>query len=73
MSVSLQFTDPLGPQTESQQIESPCVRQCCLDGDDICVGCKRSMDEIMQWSSASDELKRQILLNCEQRKSAVTS
>ncbi len=42
-------------------IDSPCVRNCCLDDDDICVGCFRSLAEIMQWGGASDELKRHIL------------
>lgn len=40
---------------------SPCVRQCCLSGDDICLGCHRSLDEIMRWGSASEDEKLRIL------------
>lgn len=40
---------------------SPCVRNCCLDKKDICVGCHRSIDEIIQWSSLNDEQKKIIL------------
>ncbi|PAV48320.1 hypothetical protein CK486_07615 [Pseudomonas sp. HAR-UPW-AIA-41] len=31
---------------------SPCVRQCCLDAQDICLGCGRSLSEILEWGPA---------------------
>ncbi|HWR80770.1 MAG TPA: DUF1289 domain-containing protein [Pseudomonas sp.] len=34
---------------------SPCVRNCCLDDRDICLGCGRRLSEILEWSAASDE------------------
>jgi predicted Fe-S protein YdhL (DUF1289 family) len=43
---------------------SPCVRNCCLDEHDICVGCHRSLSEICRWADASEEEKKQILANC---------
>ena len=49
---------------------SPCVRNCCLDDEDICVGCFRSIDEIMKWSASDDEQKKQILGKAEVRKKA---
>ena len=42
-------------------IQSPCVGNCCLDDEDICLGCFRSMDEILGWSASSDEERRAIL------------
>ncbi|MEO1926243.1 MAG: DUF1289 domain-containing protein, partial [Gammaproteobacteria bacterium] len=27
---------------EVENIQSPCVRNCCLNEDDICLGCRRS-------------------------------
>lgn len=42
-------------------IESPCVRNCCLNEADICLGCFRSLTEITQWSIANNEVKREIL------------
>jgi uncharacterized protein len=47
---------------------SPCVRNCCLDKEDICVGCFRHINEIVGWASLSDEDKKQIVKNTEQRR-----
>jgi len=49
-------------------VESPCVRNCCLDDDDICMGCFRSLDEIKDWSSCTDQIKLSVLKNCFQRR-----
>ena len=49
-------------------IDSPCTRVCCLDNNDICVGCFRSIKEIMAWSGASDDERREILKQCEARR-----
>ncbi len=49
-------------------VESPCVRNCCLDNDDICMGCFRSIDEITGWHAASNEEKKAILKRTEVRK-----
>ena len=43
------------------RVESPCIRKCTLDDDDICVGCFRSLDEICAWGDASNEQRRQML------------
>lgn len=48
-------------------LASPCVRNCCLDHQDVCLGCGRTLDEILAWHDASDALKQQILKNCEKR------
>ena len=49
-------------------INSPCIRNCCLDATDICLGCFRSIEEIKQWSSANDIQKQQILYQTSERK-----
>lgn len=41
-------------------VESPCVRNCCLGEDDVCLGCGRSITEITGWHQADDGRKRQI-------------
>jgi uncharacterized protein len=46
---------------------SPCVRNCCLDDDNVCLGCGRSLDEIVAWSAAPDAQKRAILERCRLR------
>ena len=53
-------------------LESPCNRNCCLDTNDVCVGCFRHVDEICGWQSLSDDAKNMVLINCEKRKIAHT-
>ena len=47
---------------------SPCIRQCCLNENDICLGCYRTLDEITGWRDKSEQLQKQILVACQQRK-----
>ncbi|MFZ2404635.1 MAG: DUF1289 domain-containing protein [Methylobacter sp.] len=42
-------------------IASPCIRNCCLNEENICLGCFRSIDEIMQWNNVTEQQKREIL------------
>ncbi len=49
---------------------SPCVRNCCLNEDDICLGCFRSLAEILQWGGADNDERLAILQNARQRKAA---
>ena len=34
---------------DAESVPSPCIRRCCLDGHDICLGCGRSREEIKGW------------------------
>lgn len=52
-----------------EEIDSPCVRNCCLDKQDICMGCFRSLAEIIQWTSVDKETRERVLKNCQERKS----
>ena len=54
-------------ETEQPLPASPCINRCCLDDKDICVGCKRSLDEILQWSKANREERETILQHCKER------
>jgi uncharacterized protein len=49
-------------------VESPCIRECCLDEHNICLGCHRSLREICDWSDASDAERLEILARCEVRR-----
>ncbi|GAA0786027.1 MULTISPECIES: DUF1289 domain-containing protein [Pseudomonadati] len=49
-------------------MHSPCVARCGLNEDDYCMGCYRHIDEIVVWSSASDEQKKHIWDQLEARK-----
>jgi predicted Fe-S protein YdhL (DUF1289 family) len=33
------------------------VRRCTLDPDDLCVGCGRTLDEILEWAGAPTDRK----------------
>lgn len=49
--------------------KSPCVRNCCLNKEDICVGCFRHIDEIVGWNSLPEVEKKRISEQSEIRKS----
>ncbi|MBV9843206.1 MAG: DUF1289 domain-containing protein [Sphingomonadaceae bacterium] len=43
-------------------VPSPCTKVCEIaPRSRLCRGCRRTIDEIMAWPSASDEEKRRIL------------
>ena len=50
-----------------QEVESPCRRQCCLDDQDICLGCGRVLQEILDWGNADMARKRAICAAAEAR------
>ncbi len=44
-------------------VMSPCIRRCCLDDKDVCLGCFRSMSEICAWGGANSEERESVLQN----------
>ena len=42
-------------------IASPCIDTCCLNEEDICLGCFRSLEEILAWRAATDTQKQLFL------------
>ncbi|WAC45915.1 DUF1289 domain-containing protein [Pseudomonas sp. SL4(2022)] len=49
------------------QVLSPCRRQCCLDAQDICLGCGRTLQEILDWSRVDAPRQRAICAAAEVR------
>jgi len=50
-------------------IKSPCTKICQIDKNSgICIGCKRTTDEISQWQSYTDDEKNKILQRLSLRK-----
>ena len=47
--------------TTSDVITSPCVDNCCLNEEDVCLGCFRSLDEILAWRAANNEQRQGFL------------
>ncbi|EAQ66861.1 hypothetical protein MED121_13075 [Marinomonas sp. MED121] len=63
----------LGLNTKSHSdisVDSPCVRNCCLDQDEVCLGCFRSLAEILQWNRATGAEKQAILAQSLLRKAS---
>jgi predicted Fe-S protein YdhL (DUF1289 family) len=58
------------PLAAADQPASPCVRNCCLDDDDVCLGCGRKLDEILAWHGADADGRRQILAVAAERRDA---
>lgn len=44
---------------------SPCVALCKLTEEDICIGCKRSIEEIINWRTYTDNQKKAVLARLE--------
>jgi predicted Fe-S protein YdhL (DUF1289 family) len=51
----------------TRNIESPCSRNCCLNRENICLGCFRHIDEIIAWRGFSEQDKKHTMLVCQQR------
>lgn len=49
-------------------VASPCVDICRLDAQGLCVGCRRTIGEISEWSRAGDARRREILSELQRRK-----
>jgi len=54
----------------TRRIQSPCIRNCCLSNEDVCLGCFRLITEITGWSEADDVERLEILVKAEHRKTA---
>ena len=60
---------PQSPEPAQQnEIASPCTGVCKLDAHSVCLGCFRSIEEIMAWPTASAALRTKILGRCLERK-----
>lgn len=55
--------DGFDPATHVGKLPSPCISLCVMaPHSGLCQGCHRTIDEIIGWSSASEERKRRIWL-----------
>ena len=54
--------------TSKTEIESPCIRNCCLNEGYVCLGCFRHVDEIIEWGSAEYKRRISLLENAGKRK-----
>ncbi|MFT3735478.1 MAG: DUF1289 domain-containing protein [Rhodocyclaceae bacterium] len=47
---------------------SPCIRICCLDDQDVCLGCFRTLEEITGWRDKDADTQHAILARCAERR-----
>ena len=53
-------------------VPSPCINLCkMVPATGLCEGCMRTIDEIIGWSSASDEAKRAIWQEIRRREALI--
>ena len=50
------------------RVQSPCIENCCLNDEKICLGCFRSIGEISQWSQMNDKIRLDVLHKAETRR-----
>jgi len=43
------------------EVLPPCVNVCELDSDFVCIGCGRTIDEVLKWPEYTDEQKQEVL------------
>lgn len=55
------------PGAADETVSSPCRRQCCLDDQDVCVGCGRLLEEIREWGKADGSRRRAICSSAQAR------
>jgi len=41
--------------------QSPCINVCRLDARGLCIGCRRTIEEISEWPAANEARRREIL------------
>ncbi|MDW6004198.1 DUF1289 domain-containing protein [Vibrio mangrovi] len=58
----------IGEYHPSSGCKSPCIRHCCLDDHNICVGCFRTLSEILNWHTYTEAQKSVIVSRCETQK-----
>jgi len=54
-------------------IEKPCIRQCTLNDEEICMGCFRTFNDMLKWHKSSIEEKKHVLQLAEERSIAHTN
>ena len=57
----------LPPKPREKSVKSPCISLCALDINDICMGCQRTGDEISHWGAMTNQQRRDVLEQIEQR------
>ena len=49
-------------------VSQPCIRKCCLNEEDVCLGCFRTFDDMLLWQKSTHSEKVQMLAHAQERK-----
>ena len=61
--------DPSPPPYAARRVMSPCKSICIMDTkSDMCVGCKRTINEIARWPMMNDDERRTVVDSLKARK-----
>ncbi|MGH8808681.1 MAG: DUF1289 domain-containing protein [Noviherbaspirillum sp.] len=60
------------PATDVGTVPSPCINVCRMNAQTgLCEGCLRTIDEIVQWGSATEEMKRAVWMEIKRRQESL--
>ena len=63
------MVEPVSQPHASRRVMSPCKSICIMDAkSNLCIGCKRSIDEIARWPMMTDDERRTIVDSLKARK-----
>jgi predicted Fe-S protein YdhL (DUF1289 family) len=51
----------------NKSVITPCIGQCDIDENDVCIGCYRSSQEITDWLNKSEDEKIEIVIRCKKK------
>nr|WP_194722841.1 DUF1289 domain-containing protein [Noviherbaspirillum malthae] len=56
------------PVNDQGRVPSPCISVCKMNAQTgLCEGCLRTIEEIVQWGTASEEVKRAVWMEIRRR------
>ncbi|MBS0526565.1 MAG: DUF1289 domain-containing protein [Proteobacteria bacterium] len=63
------MADPAPPPHAARRVMSPCKSICIMDTrSNMCIGCKRTIDEIARWPMMDDDERRRVVDSLKARK-----
>ena len=63
------MADPMPQPYAARRVMSPCKSICIMDSkSSLCLGCKRTIDEIARWPMMTDDERRTIVDSLKARK-----
>lgn len=55
-----------------RNVITPCIGECKVDENDVCIGCYRTATEISDWINKSDDEKIDIVIRCKKKMASLS-